>query len=394
MAEIRLRDRLGAWRAGDWNRSATTLTVLVLVLVLIGLMMSFSASFVDAAEGGDPFGVFQRQLVWAGIGVPVFFLVAGVDHRRWRTASWVLVVVSLVGLGAVLVPGIGVTRGGSTRWIALGPTTVQPTELAKLATLVWLGDVYARKRALGLDLQRRTSHLLVPALPLLAIEVVLIMRQPDLGTALLLALVVGLVVWAAGLRLSLFGGLAVTGGTLAVGAALLAPYRAARIAGWLDPVADPQDSGYQLLQSLYALGSGRWFGVGLGAGRAKWNYVPNPESDFIFAVLGEELGLVGALVVLALFLALLLVGNRVARQAPDHFGRVCALALTGWIVGQALVNMGTVTGLLPITGVTLPLVSVGGSSLLSTLVALGLLVAIARSTDESESTSDLAENTT
>jgi len=157
-----------------------------------------------------------------------------------------------------------------------------------------------------------------------------------------------------------------------------AGYRMARIEGWLHPEADPLGSGYQLLQSLYALGSGGWFGLGLGSSRGKWDFIPNPETDFIFAIIGEELGLVGGLVVLGLFTALLAVGLRIARGAPDTFGRIVAAGVTAWLVGQALLNIGTVTGLLPITGVTLPLVSVGGSSLVSTLLAIGILISIAR----------------
>jgi cell division protein FtsW len=358
------------------------LAVIVLVLVVVGLTMSFSASFVDAAEGGDPFGVFRRQLLWAVVGVPLFFLVAALDDRAWRRASWLLLAAALAGLVLVLVPGMGITQGGSTRWLGLGPLVVQPAEVAKLATLLWLADVYTRKREHGIDLDRRRSHLLVPALPLLGVLAVLVMLEPDLGTTLLLALIVTLVLWAEGLAIRTLAALGVVGGVLAAAAAVLEPYRFARISGWLNPGADPLETGYQLLQSLYALGSGGWFGLGLGSSRGKWNFVPNPESDFIFAIIGEELGLVGAAAVLALFAGLLVVGLRVARRVPDRFGRVVAVGVSGWIAGQALVNVGAVTGLLPITGVTLPLVSVGGSSLVSTLVALGILVATARSTSD------------
>ncbi|MGH3442313.1 MAG: putative lipid II flippase FtsW, partial [Nitriliruptorales bacterium] len=365
-------------RSGPWTTEAAVLAVAVAALVVVGLVMSFSASFVDAAESGDAFGVFRRQVLWAAVGVPIFFIAAALDHRMWRAASWPLLLASLVGLVLVVVPGVGLTEFGSTRWIALGPFVLQPSELAKLATLLWLADVYARKRSHGLDLEGQTSHLLVPALPLLVIEAVLVMLEPDLGTTLLLAFIVGLVLWAEGIPLRLMA--AVGGAVVVFGgvAALLEPYRFARISGWLHPTADPQGAGWQLLQSLYALADGGLFGLGLGSSRGKWNFIPNPETDFIFAIIGEELGLVGALVVVALFAALLVLGLRVARAAPDAFGRTVAFAVSGWIVGQAFVNIGAVTGLLPITGVTLPLVSVGGSSLVSTLLALGILVAVAR----------------
>ena len=365
-------------RSGPWTREATVLAALVAALLVVGLLMSFSASFVDAAETtGDPFRTFRRQLLWAAVGVPLFLVTAAWSPRVWRGLSWPLLALALAGLVAVVIPDVGLAEGGSTRWLRLGPFVVQPSELAKLASLLWLADVLARKTRD--DRPHTTAHLLVPAIPLLVVEATLVMLQPDLGTALLLALVVGLVLYAEGLP-GLHVGLLGTAGILGAGlAAVAAPYRFARVTAWLQPEADPLETGYQLLQSLYAMGSGGWFGIGLGAGRAKWNFVPNPETDFIFAIVGEELGLVGSLTVLALFVALLVVGLRVARSAPDRFARTVAIAIVGWITGQALVNVGGVTGLLPITGVTLPLVSVGGSSLLVTLGALGILVAIARS---------------
>ncbi|MFA9445443.1 putative lipid II flippase FtsW [Egicoccus sp. AB-alg6-2] len=373
---VRLRER---WRPGAWNGDATALTVVTVVLLLTGLVMSYSASIVDAAEAGDPFGVFRRQLVWAALGVPAFVVTANLDHRIWRRLAWPLMAASLIGLLLVLVPGVGVTRFGSTRWLGFGPMVVQPSEVAKLAALLWIADVLERKRPRDGSLHT-TAHLNVPAIPMLVLLAVLVLLQPDLGTTILLGLIVGAVLWVEGLP----------GKYVAVGAflglvsiavlAVVAPYRLRRITGWLDPEADPLGTGYQLMQSLFALGEGGWFGVGLGSSRSKWNFVPNPETDFIFAIIGEELGLLGATLVLGLFAALLYFGLRAAYGAEEGFARTVAFGITAWIVGQALINIGTVTGLLPITGVTLPLVSVGGSSLVSTLVALGILVSIARST--------------
>ncbi len=363
--------------SGPWTLDAVALAVIVALLLLVGLVMSFSASIVDAAEVGDPFIVVKRQVAWALVGVPAYLLASSLDHRLWRGLSWALVLLSLVGLVLVVTPA-GITRQGSTRWIGFGPLVVQPSEIAKLATLLWLADVLERKRPPDGE-PFEVRHLFLPALPLLGLLAVLVMAQPDLGTTLLLAMVVGLVLFAEGLPLRWFASGVVLLAVFAAVAARLAPYRMARITGWLDPEADPLDSGFQLLQSLYALGSGGWFGVGLGSSRGKWNFVPNPETDFVFAIIGEELGLVGAAVVLALFAGLLVVGLRVARTAPGGFARTVAWVITSWIVGQALLNVMTVTGLAPITGVTLPLVSVGGSSMVSTLVALGILTSIARS---------------
>ncbi len=370
----RLRRR---WQPGPWSADATALTLLTLVLVLLGLVMSFSASFVPAAEAGDPFAVFRRQAGWAAIGLVAFVVAARLDHRIWRGLSWPLVVVAVVGLLLLLVPGVGEARYGSTRWIGIGPLSIQPSELAKLATLLWLADVLHRKRPRD-GSPHSVEHLLVPALPLLVLLSVLVLAQPDLGTTILLALIVAAVLWVEGLPARIVAAALVLGGVAVAVLAVIRPYRVARIRGWLWPERFPLEEGFQLLQSRYALGSGGTFGVGLGSSRGKWHFIPNADTDFIFAVIGEELGLVGALGVIALFTALLYVGLKVAYAASDGFGRTVALATTVWIVGQALVNIGTVTGLLPITGVTLPLVSVGGSSLVSTLLALGILVAIAR----------------
>ncbi|MFO7959871.1 MAG: putative lipid II flippase FtsW [Nitriliruptoraceae bacterium] len=365
------------WRPGNWTADATAVTVLTLLLLLLGLVMSFSASFVPAAEAGDPFAVFRRQAAWAVIGLVAFGVAARLDHRIWRGLAWPMLVLALVGLVLLLVPGVGETRYGSTRWLGIGPLSFQPSELAKLSALLWVADVLERKRPRD-GLPHTTEHLLIPALPLLVLLAGLVLAQPDLGTTILLAMIIGAVLWVEGLPGRIVAAAVVLGGLAVAALAVLAPYRMARIRGWLWPERFPLDEGFQLLQSRYALGSGGTFGLGLGSSRGKWHFIPNADTDFIFAVIGEELGLVGALVVVLLFAALLYVGLKVAYAAPGGFGRTVALAITVWVVGQGLVNIGTVTGLLPITGVTLPLVSVGGSSLVSTLLALGILVAIAR----------------
>lgn len=376
----RLRGLVGRHHSGPWGQDATAIAVVAGLLLIVGLVMSFSASVVDAAEDGDPFGILRRQVAWAAIGVPAFLVVSALDHRIWRRLSWVMIAASVLGLLLVLVPGLGLTRGGSTRWIGLGPIVVQPSELAKISALLWLADVYQRKRPRD-GTPFELSHLLVPALPLLGLLGVLILAEPDLGTTVVVGVIVALVLYIEGLPMRLFAVFAGIGALLATALAFTASYRVDRITGWLNPEADPTGTGFQLLQSLYALGSGGWFGLGLGSSRGKWNFVPNPETDFVFAIIGEELGLVGAMVVLALFAALLVLGLRVARRAPDGFARTVAFGITGWLVAQATINVATVVGLLPITGMTLPLVSAGGSSLVSTLVALGILVAIARDPD-------------
>lgn len=363
--------------ATRWPPGAITLTLVTVLLMLLGLLMSFSASIVDAAQEGDAFGTFRRQAMWAAISLPAFFLASRFPRAHLRRLSWPLIVGALVVLVLVLIPGVGITRFGSTRWIGVGGFVFQPSEVAKLAVLLWLADVLERKRPADGSLQT-TEHLLIPAVPALVLLGGLVMLQPDLGTTVLLALIVGAMLVVEGLRLRIIlGGLAL--GAAAVAALVVAaPYRVARIRGWLYAEEYAQAEGFQLMQSWVALGSGGVLGMGLGSSRGKWNFVPNPETDFIFAIVGEELGLVGAVGLILLFLTLLLFGLHTAFNAAPGYDRTLAFTLTVWVVGQAFVNIGTVIGLLPITGVTLPLVSAGGSSLLVTMVALGLLVNVAR----------------
>lgn len=373
------RSRIAVERpsAGRWPATAIALTLVTVLLMLVGLLMSFSASIVDAAQDGDAFGTFRRQSVWAALAVPVFFLATRFPRAHLRTLSWPLVAVAVVLLVLVVIPGVGVTRFGATRWLGVGGFVFQPSELAKLALLVWLADVLERKRSAA-GTVHATEHLLLPALPALLMMGGLVMLQPDLGTAVLLALIVGAMLFIEGLRLRFFLLSIGLGAALVAMLVVVADYRMARIRGWLYAEEYAQEAGFQLVQSWVALGSGGVLGVGLGSSRGKWNFVPNPETDFVFAILGEELGLVGALGLILLFLVLLVLGLHVAFNAAAGFERTLAFTITVWVVGQAFVNIGTVIGLLPVTGVTLPLVSVGGSSLLVTMAALGLLTNVAR----------------
>jgi len=373
----RTHERAGVVAATRWPPVAIALTVVTVLLMLLGLLMSFSASIVDAAQDGDAFGTFRRQSTWAALSIPVFVVATRIPRRHLRTLSWPLMLMAVVLLVLVVVPGVGVTRFGATRWLGFGGFVFQPSEVAKLALLLWLGDVLERKRPSG-GIIHTTEHLVVPALPALVLVGGLVMLQPDLGTAVLLGLIVGAMLFVEGLRLRfLLSALALAVMTVGV-LVLVAPYRVARIRGWLYAEQYAQAEGFQLMQSWVALGSGGVFGVGLGSSRGKWNFIPNPETDFVFAIVGEELGLVGAVGLMLLFLALLLLGLHVAFNAAPGFDRTLAFTVTVWVVGQAFVNVGTVIGLLPITGVTLPLVSAGGSSLLITMVALGLLINVAR----------------
>jgi cell division protein FtsW len=371
------RERLAALRSGRPTGEFWLLAATVAVLIVLGLVMTFSSSFVQSArDTGDAFGIFQRQLLWCAIGVPVLVGAAHLDYRRWRRLALPLLAVSLVLAALVLVPGLGVMVNGARRWFDLGPARFQPSELLKLTVPLYLAHVLARRWA---DLRAGDLRpLALPAVPVVLLASGLVMGGPDLETAVLLATIAGIVLYTAGLptRIVVAGGLVLfAAGVVAI---VTSEFRRGRIMAWIDPLSDPLNYGYQTLQGYLALGSGGWFGVGLGQGRGKWLFVPNAHTDFIYAIIGEELGLVGAMFVLLLFTSLAVGGIRSGRRAPDPFGRLLAAAITGWLLLQAAMNMGSVVGLLPVTGVTLPLVSFGGTSLVITMLALGILMSIAR----------------
>jgi cell division protein FtsW len=377
-SRVERRRRAGArLHAGDAPRPAHFLLLLAIigVLVTIGVVMVLSASsVVSLTSYGNAWHFFERQLVWTLLGVVAFAVVVRIEYHRWQRAIRPLVVVSGALLVLVLVPGIGIYVGGSRRWLGLGPWRFQPSELAKLALMLFVADLVARRADEVHDWRRVLRPVLVVAVGFGALVCV----EPDLDSAVLLAVIVGVVMFAGGLRIR---HLAVVGGTGLALAALLAvaePYRRARVLTFLAPTADASNAGYQIVQSLIALGSGGVTGVGLGAGRSKWLFLPNAHTDFIFAVIGEELGLIGTLSVLALFVAFAIVGVRTAVRAPDRFGMLLATGVTVWVVTQAAVNIGGTTGVLPVSGIPLPFVSFGGSALVFTLVAAGILANVAR----------------
>ena len=340
-----------------------------------GLIMVLSASSISAyAQYGSSFVFFERQAAYAVVGALALLLTSRMRYEIWQRLAIPLLSLTVALLALVLHPSSGIEAYGASRWIALGPITIQPSEMAKLALIVFAATVLARKWN-RLD---EVAHVALPLVPVTALVACMVMIQPDLGTTLILTGCVFLLLFVAGVRLRyLVVSAAVSG---AVGLALIFSegYRRTRFLSFLHPSADPLGAGYQLKQSLIALGSGGWFGVGLGASRQKWMYVPNAHTDFIFSILGEELGLVGELVVLLAFSVLLYSGIRIAVRAPDVFGRLLAAGIVSWFGLQILLNLGGVTGLLPITGVPLPMLSYGGSSLVASLAAVGILVNVAR----------------
>ena len=344
-----------------------------MLLLALGLVMVLSASSVTSyAESGSSFSIVTRQATWAAVGVPTFYVVSRVPTRYFRALGYPLLIASIALL--MLVPLIGKSVFGATRWIDLGPIQIQPSELAKLGMLLWGADLFARKqRLLG-----EWRHLLVPFLPVLMLVVLLVMLGNDLGSTLVLLILGFSLLWIVGAPGRIMGILAAAGLAGVTMLALVEPYRLRRVTAFLHPERDPSGASYQVIQGLYGLASGRWFGVGLGASRQKWQYLPNPYTDFIFSIIGEELGLIGCLAVLLLFGAMAYAGVRIARRATDPFSRLVAGAVTTWMLGQAIINMAAVTTLLPVTGITLPLVSFGGTSLVITLFALGMLAGVAR----------------
>ena len=351
------------------------LAAIVAMLSTIGLMMVLSASSVEALRSyGGAWVFFQRQAMWVAIGSVALIGTAALDYRLWRRAVLPLVGVSFVLLLLLLLPGVGITAGGSSRWLGTDSLRIQPSELAKLAVLLFGADLLSRRAELVGDWRMVMRPLLLTT----GVVAGLVLLQPDMGTAMLMVLIVLVLLFVGGVPLLPMGGLGVVTGISAVILAKAESYRWARVSSFRDPFGDFSHTGYQVAQSLVALGTGHVGGVGLGASRAKWGFLPNAHTDFIFAIVGEELGLIGTFLVVGLFATFAFVGVRTALRAPDRFGALVAAGVTAWVCGQAFVNMGAVTSILPVTGVPLPFVSFGGSSLVVTMGATGILLNIAR----------------
>lgn len=371
--------RLAEEAARRSSRLTVGLLVPVGLLAVVGLGMILSASSVYALESHqDSLFYFKRQLMWLAAGVVGLAAAASLPVRWWRRLAFPSFVATLVLLVAVQL--MGTRAGGAERWLAVGPITLQPSEFAKLSTVLFLATVVSRRE----DSMHRFRDFFWPVAGSVGVVGALVMVQPDLGTTLLIAAggFAVLVASAAPLGYVLSGGLIGVG--LATAAALLSPYRWQRVMSFLDVNADPLGSGYQAMQSLVALGTGGLFGIGLGASRARWSFLPNAHTDFIFSIVGEETGLAGTLAVVLLFATLTVAGTLAALHCRDRFGRLVAIGITTWLVAQALVNVGGVTGILPITGVPLPFVSFGGSALLTEMIAVGILVGIVRQGSSAE----------
>ncbi|GAA1105391.1 putative lipid II flippase FtsW [Tsukamurella strandjordii] len=347
---------------------------LTAVLTVLGLVMVLSASSVeDISATGSPYSKFTSQLIYVALGVVAFFGALYLRPTLLRRVALGGVLVSIVLLIAVLVPGIGTKVGGARRWIDVGGFTLQPSEIAKVALIVWGAHLLAdRSRTGGL------KELLLPLGPVAVLMAALVVAEPNQSTAMIIAVTAGMLLFYAGLSSRLFLSIGIAGICAAVFLALMEGYRSARLSAWLGRTNDTLGVSYQSNQARYSLADGGFFGVGLGNSTAKWSYLPNAHNDFIFAIIGEELGYLGAGVVILMFGLLTWVGLRIACRVADPFLQLMSATITTLIALQAIINMGYVVGLLPVTGIQLPLLSAGGNSVILVLFMLGLLAGAAR----------------
>ncbi len=372
ITELRAQAKARTTRRRQAGRQAFALYAICVILLLIGLAETISAaSTVEIKEGVARFSYFRRQLAGVGIGALVMMLAARVPYRVYRRHAQYIFLGVVVMLILVLV--IGERVNGAKAWIDLGPVSFQPSEMAKFGVIVALAQVLERKHKLLGDWR----HSVVPMGWYLGGVGLLILLQNDLGTLLVIAAAAMAVMLTSEARLRHVAFTAIFGFLAGLSVARASEERWSRLVDFRDPFADAGDTGYQAVQSLYALGNGGWFGVGLGASRARWYYLPHAHTDFIFAIIGEEAGLVGAMTVIALFVLLTVTGWAISAQAKDPFGRMLAAGLTAWLSFQAVINIGGALAALPITGVPLPLVSYGGTAVIMSMGAIGVLINIA-----------------
>jgi cell division protein FtsW len=368
--------RSGRARVDRSMKDANRLTMLVAALSCFGLVIVLSASSVASiTSNGSPWSLFEKQAMWTAIGTGAFWLFGRIELSRLRRAAVPLLVGSGLLLLAVFAPGLSSGAvSGSSRWIGAGPLKIQPSEFSKLACCLFAADLVARR--FGARDERR--ELIYPLFLVLGAFALLILKQPDMGTAIVVCCIGLAVIWSAGISRMLFLRIVCLLGLVGGVFSLAAPYRRARVFSFVNPFAHASTTGYQVVQSLVAMGSGHLTGTGLGSSAAKWGFLPNAWTDFIFAIIGNELGLAGSVAVLLAFALFCWLGLRIAAAAQDRFASMLAIGITAWIGCQAIINIGGVIGVMPETGIPLPFLSSGGSSLVVTFAAVGLLVNIAR----------------
>jgi len=363
------------------SRNAVIVVGLALALVAIGLVMLYSATAVMAEKSmkyGDSTWFLKRQLMWVLLGVAALIITARVPHTFWERWKVPVLIGALVLLGLVFVPGVGVSLNAARRWIRVGGFFFQPSEAAKIAIAIFLAGFAAK------DPERLKKFLrgFVPAFATLGLCCAMIIVEPDIGTSVFIAMVMTLMLIVAGVRMQHLVPVVTAAGCLVAYYAMThTEHVEARLQAWLHPELDPLGKGLQILQSLMALGAGGWTGDGLGRGTAKLYFLPEAHSDFIFPVIGEELGFVGTVLVLCLYAGLGIAGYRIMYAAKDRFGFLLAFSLTTYIILQAAMNVAVVTAAMPTKGIPLPFVSAGGSSALFTLAGVGMLVSVANASE-------------
>ncbi len=369
------RTRIGLWLERPLASFHLIVTVAAL-LTILGLVMVLSSSAPEAyAAGGSAYSLFTQQLIGVCLGVVGFYIALRMSVRMLRKLSFPLFCMSVVMLMMVLIPGVGSEGAdGARRWFNVAGVSFQPSELAKVTLVLWGAHLLASRRSEHASLK----SLLIPLVPAALLMAGLIVLQPNLSTAIAIGIILVALLWFAGLQARLFAILVGGGLAAATVLAFTAGYRSNRIKAWLNPGDDPQGLGYQSNQARFSLADGGLFGVGPGQSRAKWSYLPNAHNDFIFAIIGEELGFIGCMAVLGLFALFVYTGLRIAARSVDPFLRLLAAGATTWIFAQAMINIGYVVGLLPVTGLQLPLVSYGGSSTAITLLMFGVIANAAR----------------
>lgn len=350
------------------------LTIVIFSILIVGLIILFSASLtVSQKNTGKPYYYFLHQLLSAAIGVIVFFIFSKIDYKFWKKFALLIFFVSLILLVLVFIPGLGKSHGGAQRWIELGPFSFQPSEFLKLAFVIYLAAFFSKKK-------NKKINTLIPFLLIMAVIGGLMALQSDAGTLGLIAVVGFIIYFLSGAKLYQWLTVILLYGASFFALVRLFPHRMARFTAFFNPGIDPQGISYQINQALLAIGSGGIFGVGLARSQQRYSYLPEPMGDSIFAILAEEVGFAGILVLIALFVILAFKGLRIGKNAKTDFGKLLALGIVSWLVFQTFINIMGISGLIPLTGIPLPFVSYGGSALIITLAAAGILVNISKET--------------
>lgn len=364
-------------RLGYWNSAVTSyylLTGTTVLLLSLGLVMVLSSSAVDSlAAGHSPYAIALNQALYALIGLPLLWLASRTPPKVLKRVAWPVLAAAVFAQLLVFSP-LGVTRNGNRNWLVVAGQSIQPSEAAKIALAIWLAAVLARKR----PLLRQWAHVALPAVPMAVLVVGLVLAGHDLGTALILLFVIAGALFVAGVPMRMLVGMGALAGLVVYQLVSASQNRTNRIGSFLSTNCDIAGACYQTQHGIWGLASGGWWGLGLGASREKWSYLPAAHNDFIFAIIGEELGLLGTLLVLVLFGVMALAITRIVHRHKDPFVKIATGAIGCWLLGQALINIGVVIGLLPVVGIPLPLVSAGGSALITTMLALGILISFAR----------------